>query len=101
MWLLTQRLTRSRSLKACAESTTSRGVDDFVLHSGSYSAQNSTQPIGARAVSPVEINSGRSCAVLPIGAASNASATAPAATPRLMRDFAREFIVTPSRLAGV
>src|SRR6202035_531372 len=59
--VLTQRLIRTRSFQAWPDSTTSRGADGFVLHSGSYSTQNSTQPIGARVASPTEMNSGRSC----------------------------------------
>src|SRR5579863_1388779 len=58
--VLTQRLIRTRSFQAWLDSTTSRGADGLVLHSGSYSTQNSVQPIGARVTSPTETNSGRS-----------------------------------------
>src|SRR5580658_3399221 len=100
-WLLTQRLMRWRSFQASAESTTSRGAEGFVLHSGSYSTQNSTQPIGARAVAPTEMNSGRSSAVPALGAAKSDTATNAAVAPRLRMCFAPEFIVTPSRFVGV
>src|ERR1700691_5644928 len=100
-WLLTHRLMRWRSFQASAESTTSRGIDDFVLHSGSYSTQNSTQPIGGRVASPTAANSGRSSAEPPRGDANSASTIMPAAAPRLRIAFATGFIVTPSRLVGV
>src|SRR4029077_16892225 len=73
--VLTQRLIRTRSFQAWPDSTTSRGVDGFVLHSGSYSMQNSTQPIGARVVSPTEMYSGRSCAELVFSVAISVAAT--------------------------
>ena len=101
MLTLTQRLTRSRSFQACSESTMSRAADGLVLHSGSYSAQNSIQPMGARVVSPVEMNSGRSSAVLPVAVANSASATMLAAALRLRIDLPVELIVTPSRLVEV
>src|ERR1700689_813759 len=100
-WVLTQRLTRCRSFQAPPDSTTSRGIDGLVLHSGSYSTQNSTQPIGARVTPPSAMNCGRSCAELPLGYASSVSATTPAAAPRLRIASATEFIVTPSRLVRV
>src|SRR5271170_525690 len=100
-WVLTHRLTRWRSLHAEFESTTSTGAAGLVLHSPSYSTQNSTQPIGGWATSPSEMNSGRSCAVPPVGDASSASAITPAAVPRLRIAFATGLIVTPSRLVGV
>src|SRR5580704_14700811 len=58
--VLTQRLILIRSFHAWPDSTTSRAVDGLVLHSGSYSTQNSTQPIGGRVVSPTAMYSGRS-----------------------------------------
>ncbi len=94
--VLTQRLTRCRSFQASAESTTSRGKDGVVLHSGSYSTQNSTQPMGARATSPSVMYCGRSAALLAVGAAISASITTPAAALRLRIVFVRERIVTPS-----
>src|SRR5579863_3899627 len=100
-WLLTHRLTRCRSFQASVESTTSRGIDGLVLHSGSYSTQNSTQPIGGRVTAPSPMNSGRSCAEPPVGAASSTSAITLADAPCLRIAFATEFIVTPSRLVGV
>src|ERR1700686_3731794 len=92
---------RWRSFQACVESTTSRGVDGLVLHSGSYSMQNSPQPMGARAVSPSVTNSGRSCAMLPLGDATSASAMMLAIAPCLRNALAPELIVTPSGLVGV
>src|ERR1700689_1405667 len=90
--VLTQRLTRWRSFQACADSTTSRGADGLVLHSGSYSTQNSTQPIGARVVAPTEMNNGRSCAELPPDEANIASTTKLADTARPRIVFVRELI---------
>src|SRR5712664_2325128 len=49
---LTQRLTRSRSRHAVCDITISRGWVAPPRHSPGLSAQNSTQPIGERAVSP-------------------------------------------------
>src|SRR5260370_28028131 len=49
---LTQRLTRSRSRHAVCDITISRGCDAPPRHSPGLSAQNSTQPIGERVVSP-------------------------------------------------
>src|SRR5580698_4262280 len=102
--VLTHRLTRCRSFQASAESTMSRATDDVVLHSGSYSTQNSTQPIGARVTSPTGmycgIYCGRSAAALPAGVANSASITTPAAALRL-RTFLPERIVTPSHLVRV
>src|SRR4249919_1940470 len=40
--------------------TTSRGSDGLVAHSGLYSMQKSTQPIGARVGSPTVMKIGRS-----------------------------------------
>jgi hypothetical protein len=77
-----------------AESITSRGCDGLVLHSGSYSTQNSTQPIGALAVSPSEMNSGRSSALLTVGVASIASPIRLAAAPRARIALAPE-LMTP------
>src|ERR1700761_8204947 len=93
--VLTQRLTRCRSFQASAESTTSRGTDGVVLHSGSYSTQNSTQPIGARVTSPTVIYCGRSAALPPVGTAISASTMMPAAALRLRIVFGPERIVTP------
>src|SRR5208282_1376789 len=90
--VLTQRLTRTRSFQAWAESTTSRGDDGLVLHSGSYSTQNSTQPMGGRVVSPVVMNSGRSSAGLPVGEASSASAMMLADAPHLRIVLVRELM---------
>jgi hypothetical protein len=50
---LTQRLTRVRSRQADCVITTSRGCDGPPRHSSGVSAQNSTQPIGARVASPM------------------------------------------------
>src|ERR1700748_1846222 len=49
---LTQRLTRSRSRHAVCDITISRGCDGPPAQSPGLSAQNSTQPIGERVVSP-------------------------------------------------
>src|ERR1700730_1508305 len=49
---LTQRLTRNKSRHAVCDITISRGCDAPPPHSPGLSAQNSTQPIGARVVSP-------------------------------------------------
>src|ERR1700730_17538961 len=49
---LTQRVTRKRSGQAACVITISRGCDGPPRHSPGFSAQNSTQPIGARVVSP-------------------------------------------------
>jgi hypothetical protein len=92
MLVLTQRLTRSRSFNAWSESTASRGDDGSVLHSGSYLTQNSIHPLGARVVLPVEMNSGRSFAVLAVGQPSSASAMILAAAPRLRISFSPELM---------
>src|SRR5438874_11611487 len=68
---------RTSSFQPFVLSTASCGVAGFVSHSGAYSEQNSTQPIGARAWPPTAMNSGRS---LPAFAAGAASAPASAAT---------------------
>jgi hypothetical protein len=47
-----QALTLTMSAQALGESTTSRGADGLVEHSGLYSTQNSTHPIGGRVGSP-------------------------------------------------
>src|SRR5579864_6306626 len=88
--VLTQRLIRTRSFQAWLDSTTSRGVDGLVLHSGSYSTQNSTQPIGARVASPTAMNSGRSCAEPVFAAAISVAATKIAAALRRRIVFVRE-----------
>src|SRR5580658_4818505 len=100
--VLTQRLIRTRSFQAWPDSTTSRGADGLVLHSGSYSTQNSAQPIGARVASPTEMNNGRSWAVLALGEANIASTTklANAVRPRIV--FVCELIdPIPSRQGHV
>src|ERR1700728_1397328 len=91
-WVLTQKLTRCRSFQASPDSRMSRGADGLVLHSGSYSTQNSTQPIGARVTSPTVMNIERSSAVLTLGDANSASATTPAEAVSLMILFVRDFI---------
>jgi hypothetical protein len=45
-------LTLTMSVQALGESTTSRGADGLVAHSGWYSMQKSTHPIGGRVGSP-------------------------------------------------
>src|SRR5262245_27412468 len=90
MLVLTQRLIRLSSFQAWPDSTTSRGVDGLVLHSGSYSMQNSTQPIGARVISPTETNSGRSCAEPVFSVAISVAATKSAAALRRSIVFVRE-----------
>src|SRR5271154_3356563 len=80
MLVLAQRLMRVRSAQARAERIASRVTDGWVSHSGSYSMQNSTQPIGALVVSPVAMNKGRSAALPPASAARSATATMPALT---------------------
>src|SRR5208283_975071 len=66
----------------------------LVLHSGSYSTQNSIQPIGARVVSPNVMNRGRSSAMLAVGIACTARARRPAAAPRLSNALTTE-LMTP------
>src|SRR5580693_6264061 len=90
--VLTQRLIRTRSFQAWLDSTTSRGADGLVLHSGSYSTQNSVQPIGARVTSPTETNSGRSCVAPVFSVATNAATAKSAAAPRLSIVFVRNRI---------
>src|SRR5579872_4732821 len=85
--VLTHKLTRTRSFQVCDESTTSRGADGLVLHSGSYSTQNSTQPIGARVAAPSEMKSGRLSALPAFAVASEASAMKPAAAPRMQNSL--------------
>src|SRR5271156_4334907 len=98
--VLTKRFTRSRSFHAAELSITSRGCVGLVLHSGSYSTQNSTQPIGVLAVSPSEIKSGRSSALLAHGAASAINAIRPAAVPRAIIVPAPQLMWPLSRLLG-
>src|ERR1700731_3585840 len=74
----THRLIRTRSLQAFALRTTSRASSGFVWHSGAYSEQNSSQPIGARTLLPVPMNKGRSPAAF-TGAAISPAASASAA----------------------
>src|ERR1700749_302095 len=50
---LTQWLTRARSRHAVCDNTISRGCEAPRGHSLGLSAQNSTQPIGARVTSPM------------------------------------------------
>src|SRR5271157_761407 len=88
--VLTQRLIRTRSFQAWPDSTTSRGADGLVLHSGSYSTQNSTQPIGARLASPTEMNSARSCALPVFCVAIRVAATKIATALRRRIVFVRE-----------
>src|ERR1700722_12333638 len=88
--VLTQRLIRTRSFQAWPDSTTSRGAEGLVLHSGSYSTQNSTQPIGARVVSPTEMNSGRSSALPVFSVAISVAATKIATALRRRIVFVRE-----------
>src|SRR5271165_7220901 len=81
MLSLTDLLMRTRSFQACVVSTTSRGASGLVSHSGAYSEQNSSQPIGARALAPTAMNSGRSLAAFAHGAtmpAANAATANPA-----------------------
>src|SRR5215471_192888 len=52
MVLLTHLLMRAMSLHAFALRTTSRGASGLVSHSGAYSEQNSSQPIGGRTLPP-------------------------------------------------
>src|SRR5277367_5521622 len=98
MLVLTHRSMRCKSFQAALESTTSRGADGLVLHSGSYSTQNSIQPIGGRATAPTAMNSGRSSAVPALGAANSDTATNAAVAPCLRMFFTPVFIVTPSHL---
>src|SRR5580700_44842 len=93
--VLTHRLIRCRSFHAWPDSTTSRGVDGLVLHSGSYSTQNSTQPIGGRVDSPTAMysgRSGRSSATPAFVEASSTSVMAPTAAPRSRIVFLRELM---------
>src|SRR5271157_3314352 len=99
--VLTQRLIRTKSFQAWPDSTTSRAIEGLVLHSGSYSTQNSTQPIGARVASPTAANSTRSSAEPARGEANIANAITPAAALHLRIAFATGFIVTPAPSCGV
>src|SRR5580658_9974733 len=102
--VLTQRLILIRSFHAWFDSTTSRAVDGLVLHSGSYSTQNSTQPIGGRVVSPTAMYSGcsgRSSATPAFVDASSTSAIVQTTAPGPRIVLIRELIVTPSRLVRV
>ena len=60
MLSLAQLLTLTMSSQAFDVSTTSRGADGLVWHSGWYSTQNSTQPIGGRVGSPTATKALRS-----------------------------------------
>src|SRR5882757_9312463 len=60
MLSLAQLLTLTMSSQALDVSTTSRGAEGLVLHSGLYSTQNSTQPIGGRVGSPTATKAIRS-----------------------------------------
>src|SRR5262245_53613899 len=78
MAVLTAVLMRTSSRQLLVLSTTSRGTLGSTEHSRGFSAQNSTQPIGGRAVAPVETNSARSlpaCAVFPAPAITKQQAT--------------------------
>src|ERR1700742_2863060 len=55
-----QLFTLTMSAQAFGVITTSRGSDGLVSHSGLYSTQNSTQPIGARVGSPTVAYTGGS-----------------------------------------
>src|ERR1700685_2896631 len=103
--VLTQRLIRTKSFQAGPDSTTSRGADGLVLHSGSYSTQNSTQPIGGRVDSPTAMYSGRSersSAMPAFVEASSPSVIAPTAALLPGIDFVLKLICpTPSRQGHV
>src|SRR6185437_2638508 len=75
-WSLTHLLTCTRSVQAFGENTTSRASDGLVWHSGLYSTQNCTQPIGARATSPTVMKAAGSAALaVAAGAATVAAHT--------------------------
>src|SRR6516225_3120103 len=68
------------SFQALAVNVTSRGAAGLVSHSGAYSEQNSSQPIGARMLPPTEMNGGRSLRAF-VGDAAMAAAIAATAIP--------------------
>src|SRR6516165_1167311 len=69
---------RRRSFQDLAVSAASRAASGLVSHSGAYSEQNSTQPIGARTFAPTAMNSGRSLPAVAEGAVSAAASAATA-----------------------
>src|SRR5262249_5164069 len=89
----THLLIRTRSFQALVDSTTSRGSTARVSHSGAYSAQNSTQPTGARAEAPTETNNGRSLAASAVAGIASAAANAAAASPAPNISLGLRFIV--------
>src|SRR6478752_4700918 len=111
---LTQALTLSMSVQALDVSTMSRGSEALVAHSGLYSIQKSTHPIGARVGSPTVTKTGRSsdCGVPPSEAVNSPAAAIPSgaaktATPARASMLASRYaclkrlaIAAPSRLVG-
>src|SRR5262249_42682405 len=76
---LTQALTLIMSAQALGLRTTSRGSEGAVAHSGWYSMQKSTQPIGARVTSPTTANAG--CSDAPETSLWDGVVSPPAAVP--------------------
>src|SRR5690242_1690259 len=100
--LLTAALMRLSSAHARVDSTTSRGIEGPVSHSGAYSMQNSDQPIGAVVTAPTPMKYDCSWALL-------ATVEANSATPNVIRMThavaprlapVTQFIVTPSLIVG-
>src|ERR1700721_1422020 len=99
MLVLTQVLTRARSFHALPESTRLRGNGFVPSHSCAFSVQNSIQPIGARAVSPMAANSGRSVASSAPDVVTITTATE-VARPNLSSALVEINIVAPPVLLG-
>src|SRR5438874_6344978 len=83
--VLTATLIRLSSAQPRVVSATSRGSEGVVSHSGSYSTQNSAQPIGAVVMLPTVIDRARSCAAVGAGQASSAAIDVNRMTPVLAR----------------
>src|SRR5258708_10218724 len=85
---------RSSSFQTWVVNTTSRAGMGVVSHSGAYCAQNSRQPIGARAAAPSDINSGCSLAAW-TGVTAIAAASAAPARPAPSISAKLHFILWP------
>src|ERR1044072_2381868 len=92
---LTQALMRTRSVQDLLVSTTSRGALVVCLHSIGRSAQNSTQPTGARVAAPVDTNSRSSAEALCVAIV---AARANTHVPSITLYF--EVIIGPSPVLG-
>src|SRR5205085_2237538 len=97
----THLLIRTTSFQAFGVSTTPRASSGLPSHSRGYSLQNSTQPIGARALAPRPMNSGRSLAACAVGIVSAVASIAAAAHPAAISLVQLTCIpVTPSLYRG-